>query len=48
MEKDYQSPEAVEIGKADSTILGEKGGDCWDEPTLSFVQICGSAVDVDE
>jgi len=48
MENDYQLPEAVEIGKADSTILGDKGEDAWDEPTMSFVRTIGSAVDVDQ
>jgi hypothetical protein len=48
MEKDYQSPEAVEIGKADSIILGEKDVDAWDQPTMSFIKTPSSAVDVDE
>jgi hypothetical protein len=48
MEKNYQSPEAVEIGKADSTILGEKIYELWDEVTMSFDQQPASAVDVDE
>ena len=48
MEKNYQSPEAVEIGKAESIILGEKENDAWDQPTMSFVRTIASAVDVDE
>lgn len=48
MEKNYQPPEAVEIGKADSTILGDKNEICWDQPTMSFVRNCASAVDIDE
>ena len=43
----YQSPEAVEIGKADSVILGEKDDDLWDEPTMAFVRTIESVVDVD-
>ena len=46
--ENYQSPEAVEIGKADSMILGEKDQDAWDQPTMSFVRTIASAVDVDE
>jgi hypothetical protein len=48
MEKNYQSPEAVEIGKADSIILGEKDDDQFDQPDLLFVRTRSSAVDVDE
>lgn len=47
MEKDYQSPEAVEIGNADSTILGEKEQDAWDQPTMSLVRTIATAVDAD-
>lgn len=46
--KNYESPEVVEIGKADLNILGEKPGDLWDQPTMSFARSEGSAVDVDE
>lgn len=46
--KNYESPEVVEIGKADENILGDKTEDAWDQPTMSFVRIVGSAVDVDE
>jgi hypothetical protein len=48
MQKNYQSPEAVEIGKADSIILGEKDDDLFDQPTLSYVRTIQSAVDIDE
>ena len=48
MQTNYQSPEAVEIGNADSIILGEKDDDLFDQPTLSFVRTISSAVDVDE
>jgi hypothetical protein len=48
MQKNYESPEAVEIGKADSTILGEKDDDLFDQPTLSYVRTIQSAVDIDE
>ena len=48
MNENYQSPEAVEIGNADSTILGEKTGVEWDQPTMSFVKAPASVVDVDE
>ena len=48
MQTNYQSPEAVEIGKADTIILGEKDDDLFDQPTLSFVRTIPSAVDVDE
>lgn len=44
----YQSPEAVEIGRADTIILGEKDDDLFDEPTLVFERTRPSAVDVDE
>ena len=48
MQENYQSPEAVEIGKADSIILGEKDADRFDQPTLTLVRSIQSAVDIDE
>ena len=48
MLKNYESPEAVEIGKADLNILGEKGCCVWDQPTLSFIRSDPTAVDLDE
>jgi hypothetical protein len=48
MQKNYQSPEAVEIGKADSIILGPKDNTLFDEPDEQFVRTISSAVDVDE
>lgn len=48
MKESYESPEAVEIGDADSIILGEKDTDTWDQSTMSFVRTRASAVDVDE
>jgi hypothetical protein len=45
--KDYEAPEAVEIGSADSIILGDKFGELWDQPTMSFVRVPESIVDVD-
>ena len=48
MKLHYQSPEAIEIGKADSIILGEKCGEAWDQPTMSFVGCYPTVLDVDE
>jgi hypothetical protein len=48
MQENYESLEAVEIGNADSTILGEKRDDDWDQPTMSFVKTYPTVVDVDE
>lgn len=48
MLKNYESPEAIEIGNADSIILGEKDDDLYDQPTLSFVRTIQVAIDVDE
>ena len=36
MQKDYQTPEAVEIGKADLIILGSKDDFLWDGLDLTF------------
>jgi hypothetical protein len=47
MRTDYETPEAVEIAKADSIILGEKDNEDWDQPTMSFVKTHASVVDVD-
>ena len=46
--KNYESPEVVEIGKADLNILGDKIHIEWDQPSMSFVRLDGSAIDVDE
>lgn len=48
MQENYQSPEAIEIGNADSIILGEKESIYFDQPTQSLVRTTPSAVDVDE
>lgn len=48
MLENYQLPEAVEIGEADSIILGEKDANVFDQPSLSFVRSIPSAVDADE
>jgi hypothetical protein len=43
----YQSPEAVEISKADEVILGAKIGRDYDEINDDFTLPVGSVIDVD-
>lgn len=44
----YQSPEAVEIGRANEMILGSKVGCMWDEIELDFTLPELSVIDRDE
>jgi len=46
--KNYQSPEVVEIGRANEVILGSKDGPLWDEIVQDFSMPEGSVIDVDE
>jgi len=43
----YQSPEAVAIGKADEVILGAKVGPFYDELDREITEPNGSVIDVD-
>ena len=43
----YQSPEVVEIGKADEVILGAKGAPLFDEIDQDFTETAVSIIDVD-
>jgi hypothetical protein len=44
----YQSPEVVEIGRANEVILGSKIGDMWDELDEEFTLPESSIIDRDE
>ena len=44
----YQSPEVVEMGKANEVILGSKLGPMWDEITQDFTLPETSIMDRDE
>ena len=44
----YQSPEVIEIGRANEAILGLKDGPLWDEIEQDFVMQEFSVIDVDE
>ncbi len=46
--KNYQSPEAVEIGKADEVILGLKDGQYTDAVDNTIKQPLPGVVDMDE
>ena len=46
--RNYQSPEAVEMGRAEEIILGEKDHNLYDQATDTFVRTVGSSIDVDE
>jgi hypothetical protein len=46
--KNYQSPEVIEIGKANEVILGSKSAPLWDEIDQDFTMQEGSVIDVDE
>jgi hypothetical protein len=48
MKPSYQSPESVEIGKADAITLGEKPDIFFDATTQSFERTIPTALDVDE
>ena len=43
----YQSPEAVEVGKADQIILGKKNGFEFDEVLTDYTQHPSTIVDQD-
>lgn len=44
----YESPEVVEIGRANEVILGSKLGPMWDEIDQDFTLPEGSIIDRDE
>jgi hypothetical protein len=43
----YQSPEAVEVGKADQVILGSKVGIEFDAPEQAYTRPLSTVVDED-
>ena len=43
----YQSPEAVEVGKADQIILGSKAGIEFDAPEQVYTRALSTVVDED-
>jgi hypothetical protein len=44
----YESPEVIEIGRANEVILGPKLGIEWDAIERDFTMEPGSVIDVDE
>jgi len=46
--KSYESPEVVEIGRANEVILGTKLAPLWDEVDRDFTMVEASVLDRDE